>query len=223
MLASRRNCSASIARNSPPSVEPTSSLTHRSLLRDSGVAITDVLAPGATYDQKARFLFDKINNSAGLQDTEDATPDRISAQDLGFVLMNYGVPASEAHHAMRKYDGSKDGMLSFEEFKAGFGPLIRFQISELKGRVKEHRRNQERTELQRLASHQMAEAANDPGHSINATVDETTDTGASSVGHLGKGVASLTTGVADDGGAVPKGETETIVPGRPATEQQIGV
>lgn len=193
-------------------------------MRDSGVAITDVLAPGATYDQKARFLFDKINNSAGVQETGDATPERISAQDLGFVLMNYGVPASEAHHAMRKYDESKDGMLSFEEFKAGFGPLIRFQISELKGRVKEHRRNRQRTNLQRLASHQqMAEAANDPGHSINATVDEMMDAGANAVGDLGKGAASLITGVADDGDAVPQGETETVLPGSPVTEQQIGV
>jgi hypothetical protein len=192
-------------------------------LRDSGVAITDVLAPGATYDQKARFLFDKINNSAGMQETGDATPDSISAQDLGFVLMNYGVPASEAHHAMRKYDGSKDGMLSFEEFKAGFGPLIRFQISELKGRVKEHRRKQQRIDLQRLASHhQMAEAANDPGHSISATVDEMMDAGASAVGDLGKGVASLIT-LADDGAAVPQGEAKTILPNSPATEQQIGV
>ncbi len=176
------------------------------------------MSPGATYDQKARFLFDKINNSAGEPDTEDATPDRISTQDLGFVLINYGVPASEAIHAMRKYDSSKDGMLSFEEFKAGFGPLIRFQISELKGRVKEIRRKQERTHLQRLESHhQLAEAESDVGHKIDATIDQSIDAVSSVVEDLAKGVASTLAPLKI------RGAGHSTVPGTPVQQQQIGV
>lgn len=44
--------------------------------------------------------------------------------DLAFVLVQYGVPAGEAKQAMRKFDSSGDGELSFDEFKVGFKPLV---------------------------------------------------------------------------------------------------
>ena len=44
---------------------------------------------------------------------------------------------------------SKDGTLSFEEFKAGFTPLVTFQIHQLRGRVVEIKRSRTRVERER--------------------------------------------------------------------------
>ena len=165
-------------------------------------------------------MFDKINSSAGREATQDATPDRISTQDLGFVLIQYGMPASDARHVMRKYDATRDGTLSFEEFKAAFKPLITFQISELKGRVAERRRNQERIKLERLASRKnVMQAGNDLGHNINAVVDASMDAVADVVGELSKQVGSRIIGHAADEDAA----TEAIIPGSTPNEHTIGV
>ena len=126
-----------------------------------------VMAPGASFNDQARYLFDTMRSGIEESKHGGATlepDDHMSTHDLAYVLMQYNLPASEARHAMRKYDTSKNGKLSFAEFKAGFGPLIRFQMSELKGKVRELNKSAHRiTMLQKSAKIQPTciKASND--------------------------------------------------------------
>lgn len=53
-------------------------------------------------------------------------------------------------HSLHIYVVSReDGTLSFEEFKAGFTPLVTFQIHQLRGRVVEIKRSRTRVERER--------------------------------------------------------------------------
>lgn len=98
-----------------------------------------IVSKQASYDEKARFLFDAINQK------KDAY---ISLDELTYLLIQYSLPISDVERIVRKFDSQgNDGRLSFDEFKAGFRPLILFQIKELKGRMREIATHQQRTQI----------------------------------------------------------------------------
>eukprot|EP01043_Picozoa_sp_COSAG02_P003579 COSAG02_NODE_88_length_38629_cov_457.967999_16_plen_339_part_00 len=68
----------------------------------SKVSLKQAIASDASYDAKARFLFDAMNSCAAHETEVNATPDHIDLHDLAYVLVQYGVPAGEAKSAMRK-------------------------------------------------------------------------------------------------------------------------
>eukprot|EP00927_Polykrikos_kofoidii_P011163 TRINITY_DN14712_c0_g1_i1.p1 TRINITY_DN14712_c0_g1~~TRINITY_DN14712_c0_g1_i1.p1 ORF type:complete len:491 (+),score=84.83 TRINITY_DN14712_c0_g1_i1:124-1473(+) len=88
-----------------------------------------VISKSATYEQKARFMFDVINRNRGVDDV-------ISSDEMAYLLLQYSLPMSDVRQVMSKYGGS-DNVISFDEFKKGFRPLILFQIAELRGRLQE--------------------------------------------------------------------------------------
>ena len=120
----------------------------RSAIDDGSKELDAALKPGSSFDTQARFLFDKIRH--GIADDHHISEEGgMSTQDLAFLLSQYGMPPGEARNVMRKFDLSKDGTLSFEEFKAGFTPLVTFQIHQLRGRVVEIKRSRTRVERER--------------------------------------------------------------------------
>lgn len=68
------------------------------------ITLAQAIAPEATYDEKATFLFEKMNAWAADADvaTHDPDDDTLSLHDLAYVLSQYGIPPGEAKQAMRK-------------------------------------------------------------------------------------------------------------------------
>eukprot|EP00927_Polykrikos_kofoidii_P011164 TRINITY_DN14712_c0_g1_i2.p1 TRINITY_DN14712_c0_g1~~TRINITY_DN14712_c0_g1_i2.p1 ORF type:complete len:478 (+),score=86.46 TRINITY_DN14712_c0_g1_i2:110-1543(+) len=91
--------------------------------------LKQVISKSATYEQKARFMFDVINRNPGVDDV-------ISSDEMAYLLLQYSLPIRDVRLVMSKY-GKGDKVISFDEFKKGFRPLILFQIAELRGRLKE--------------------------------------------------------------------------------------
>merc|ERR1719491_1545330 len=83
----------------------------------------------ATYEQKARFMFDVINRNPGVDDV-------ISSDEMAYLLLQYSLPISDVRQVMHKYSKG-DNRITFDEFKDGFKSLILFQIAELRGRLNE--------------------------------------------------------------------------------------
>lgn len=126
-------------------------LATRSTLDDGSDELAEAIKPSASYDTQARFMFDKIRH--GIAEEHHIHNDgSLSVQDLAFLLSQYGISPNEARSTMRNFDMSKDGTLSFEEFKAGFKPLVVFQVAELRKRVREIKRSTQRNELMKSRS-----------------------------------------------------------------------
>ena len=164
----------------------------RTALRSQNDELATVMAPGASFNDQARYLFDTMRS--GIEESEHGgalePDDHMSTHDLAYVLMQYNLPASEARHAMRKYDTSKDGKLSFAEFKAGFGPLIRFQMAELKGKVRELNKSATRIAMEQKSAKEEDKEGKDRGvlDKMEFAVDDTLDA-------VDEGVNSLVGGV----------------------------
>ena len=158
-------------------------LATRASINDGSAKLEEAIKAGSSFDTQARFLFDKIRH--GIAD-DHRVGENLSTQDLAFVLSQYGMPPAEARNAMRKYDLSTDGTLSFEEFKAGFKPLIKFQITQLKTRVKEMKRSQLRVALAKQHSSHAATQSDDV-----LTIEDLVDTAMDAVGdNLGEALDS---------------------------------
>ena len=76
-------------------------LATTSAMDDGSVELQEAIKPSASFDTQARFLFDKIRNGIA-DDHPIGADDSLSAQDLAFVLSQYGMPPAEARNAMRK-------------------------------------------------------------------------------------------------------------------------
>ena len=152
----------------------------RTALRSQNDELAAVMAPGASFNDQARYLFDTMRS--GIEESKHGgaalePDDHMSTHDLAYVLMQYNLPASEARHAMRKYDTSKNGKLSFAEFKAGFGPLIRFQMAELKGKVRELNKSASRIAMEQKSAKEEDKEGKDRGvlDKMEFAVDDTLD------------------------------------------------
>jgi Ca2+-binding EF-hand superfamily protein len=194
-------------------------LATRSALNDGSPAMEEALKAGASFDTQAHFLFDKIRQ--GIADDHPTGADgTISAQDVAFLLSQYGMPPGEARNAMRKYDISKDGTLSFEEFKAGFKPLVKFQIHQLRGRVSEIARAEKRVELAKQHSEVKLSEENGvkvlQGFNANDVEDAVDDTLDAVGGVVGGALNSARERVEKVGDKI-----ESILPGSPVGEFQV--
>ena len=83
-------------------------LGYRHMLTDEdeyrSYTLEEAIAPEATYDTKATFLFEKMNHWAGDGDVTTFDPDdeTLSLHDLAYVLSQYGIPPGESKQLMRK-------------------------------------------------------------------------------------------------------------------------
>jgi hypothetical protein len=103
----------------------------------------------------------------------------------------------------RRYDNDTDGLLSFDEFKDGFKPLINFQIAELKGRLTEKKAKEERLKLEKHMAKQSLEK-----ESILDRVSQHIDEGMDAVGAVAIKAAEGSIGAV---GAVGKGVGKGVV------------
>lgn len=119
---------------------------------DASVAVRERLlravSKQAKYHEQARFIFDAINRGQAGNRLSLAHYDTIALDELAYLLIQYSLPLDDVEKIVHKFDSvRKDGRLSFSEFKRGLGPLVKFQIKELRNRIKEIESYKKRTQL----------------------------------------------------------------------------
>eukprot|EP01043_Picozoa_sp_COSAG02_P003578 COSAG02_NODE_88_length_38629_cov_457.967999_15_plen_236_part_00 len=102
-----------------------------------------------------------------------------------------------------RYDDDTDGLLSFEEFKEGFKPLVSFQMEELKLRLTEADAKQERLKLEKHMAKKSLEK-----ESMMDRVSQHIDNSMDAVGAVATKAAEGSIGVV---GAVGKGVGKGVV------------
>lgn len=105
----------------------------------------------------------------------------------------------------RRYDDDTDGLLSFDEFKGGFKPLISFQMEELKRRLTEKAAKEERLKLEKSMAKQSLERESmldrvsqhidDKMDAVGAVATKAAEGSIGVVGAVGKGVGKGVVGV----------------------------
>ena len=114
------------------------------------VTLEEVLAT-KEFDVKAAFIFRAIDR--------DKTG-TIDAQELGTLLLQYSLPFGDVEAVMRRCDTSRDGKISYGEFKDKFKGLINFQVQELKARHQEMQRDAARARRQQIYLQKQSSALN---------------------------------------------------------------
>merc|ERR1712087_799436 len=72
-------------------------------------------------EYKSKLVFDVFNKDG---------KGYLTVSELGMVLLEFGLPASEVRLLFRMFDTNHDGKLEFDEFKKSFKPLWKFAYSE---------------------------------------------------------------------------------------------
>jgi len=84
---------------------------------------------------KARLVFDIFNRNG---------QDFLTVQELGVVLLEFGLPSSEIRLLFKMFDTNHDGKLEFAEFMKHFAPLWRFAYQEFARTFREEQELQSR-------------------------------------------------------------------------------
>mmetsp|Transcript_21705 Transcript_21705/g.68744 ORF Transcript_21705/g.68744 Transcript_21705/m.68744 type:complete len:504 (-) Transcript_21705:259-1770(-) len=84
-----------------------------------------ILSPNATYEDKARFMWDTIEQKGN---------DRIRIDDLAYFLLNLPIPFRDVQRTMETW-GTDERFLSFEWFGVRMKPVVEFEVEELRARI----------------------------------------------------------------------------------------
>lgn len=87
------------------------------------------------YDFQAKIIFDLLDRNSD---------NKITLNELGIVLIEFGLPPSEVRYLFLRYDGDNSGFLEFDEFKKYFRPLWRYAFNEFVVKLKTWDRKQRR-------------------------------------------------------------------------------
>ena len=122
-----------------------------------------------------------------------------------------------------RYDDDTDGLLSFDEFKEGFKPLVSFQMEELKRRLAESDAKHERVKLEKHMAKaslekesimdRVSQHIDNSMDAVGAVAIKAAEGSIGVVGAVGKGVGKGVVGVGKGAFEAGKGITGTVAKG----------
>mmetsp|Transcript_17022 Transcript_17022/g.21766 ORF Transcript_17022/g.21766 Transcript_17022/m.21766 type:complete len:543 (-) Transcript_17022:1780-3408(-) len=108
------------------------------------------LAQGTVHNHKVPGLVDRMNEIKLMSNSEKKDENKaklvfdiidrevngfLSMQELGVVLIEFGLPYGEVKEVFRSFDSNHDGKLEYNEFKTNFRPLWRYAYNVFEKRL----------------------------------------------------------------------------------------